>query len=227
MPDSVAFRSKHFGIYRERRWRDYAALVAHAARALQSLGIVRGERVAIMGDVCEEWMICDLAAQSLGAIVYGIYPTASRSGSRLPDARRRRLRLHCGRPGICRPDPAYRRSAARSARNRRARRLRDVRLSRMPSCIASAICWPPRRKPILPGSKRRLPRFRPTIPPSSSIRPAPPVIRKARWSPTASISPPPTRSSRNTRPCVRSRTAPSSICRCAMCSAATSPSRCR
>ena len=77
IPDSVAFRSKHFGIYRERRWQDYAALVAHAACALKSLGIVRGERVAIMGDVCEEWMICDLAAQSLGAIVYGIYPTAS------------------------------------------------------------------------------------------------------------------------------------------------------
>ena len=77
IPDSVAFRSKHFGIYRERRWRDYAALVARATCALKSLGIVRGERVAIMGDVCEEWMICDLAAQSLGAIVYGIYPTAS------------------------------------------------------------------------------------------------------------------------------------------------------
>ena len=77
MPDSVAFYSKHLGIYRERRWRDYAALVAQAARALQSLGVKRGERVAIMGDVCEEWMICDLAAQSLGAVVYGIYPTAS------------------------------------------------------------------------------------------------------------------------------------------------------
>ena len=77
LPDSVAFRSKHFGIYRERRWRDYAGLVAHAARALQSLGIGRGERVAIMGDVCEGWMICDLAAQSLVAIVYGIYPTAA------------------------------------------------------------------------------------------------------------------------------------------------------
>src|SRR5207342_925121 len=77
MPDSVAFRSKHFGIYRERRWRDYAALVAHAARALQGLGIARGERVAIMGNVCEEWMFCDLAAQSLGAITYGIYPTAA------------------------------------------------------------------------------------------------------------------------------------------------------
>src|SRR6185369_14440013 len=70
-------RSKHFGIYRERRWRDYAALVARATYALQSLGILKGERVAIMGDVCEEWLICDLAAQSLGAIVYGIYPTAA------------------------------------------------------------------------------------------------------------------------------------------------------
>src|SRR5262245_18976513 len=31
----------------------------------------------MMGDVCEECMLCDLAAQSLGAISYGIYPTAS------------------------------------------------------------------------------------------------------------------------------------------------------
>ena len=76
-PDSVAFRSKLLGIYRERSWRDYALLVSRAARALQSLGLKRGQRVAIMGDVCEEWMICDLAAQSLGAISYGIYPTAS------------------------------------------------------------------------------------------------------------------------------------------------------
>ena len=58
-------------------WRDYAALVAQTARALQASALMRGERVAIMGDVCEEWMICDLAAQSLGAIVYGIYPTAA------------------------------------------------------------------------------------------------------------------------------------------------------
>lgn len=76
-PDSIAFRSKKLGVYRERTWRDYALLVSRAARALQSLGLKRGERIAIMGDVCEDWMICDLAAQSLGAITYGIYPTAS------------------------------------------------------------------------------------------------------------------------------------------------------
>jgi long-chain acyl-CoA synthetase len=78
-PDGIAFRSKHLGLYRERRWRDYAALIARAARAFAELGLAEGERVAIMGEACEEWLICDLAAQSLGAIVYGIYPTASAS----------------------------------------------------------------------------------------------------------------------------------------------------
>ena len=78
-PDAIAYRSKHLGIYRERSWRDYAAMVARAAQAFSDLGIKKGERVAIMGDACEEWVICDLAAQSLGAIVYGIYPTASMS----------------------------------------------------------------------------------------------------------------------------------------------------
>jgi long-chain acyl-CoA synthetase len=77
MPDVVAYRSKHLGLYRERTWRDYAMLVARVALGLQALGLARGERVAIMGDACEEWMICDLAAQAFGAISYGIYPTAS------------------------------------------------------------------------------------------------------------------------------------------------------
>jgi long-chain acyl-CoA synthetase len=75
--DRVAFRSKHLGIYRERRWHDYAHLVARTARAFADLGLRAGERVAIMGESYEEWVICDLAAQALGAIVYGIYPTAS------------------------------------------------------------------------------------------------------------------------------------------------------
>jgi long-chain acyl-CoA synthetase len=78
-PDGVAFRSKHLGVYRERTWRDYASLVARTAHAFAALGVKKSDRVAIMGDPCEEWMICDLAAQSIGAIVYGIYPTASAS----------------------------------------------------------------------------------------------------------------------------------------------------
>jgi long-chain acyl-CoA synthetase len=76
-PSDVAFRSKHLGIYRERTFRDYALLVSQTAQAFAAVGLEKGERVAIMSAVREEWLICDLAAQSLGAIVYGIYPTAA------------------------------------------------------------------------------------------------------------------------------------------------------
>ncbi|MBO0766231.1 MAG: AMP-binding protein [Hyphomicrobiaceae bacterium] len=76
-PDSVALRAKRLGVYRERTWRDYVTLVARTAKALAIEGVRAGDRVAIMADVCEEWLVCDQAAQALGAIVYGIYPTAS------------------------------------------------------------------------------------------------------------------------------------------------------
>jgi len=33
--------------------------------------------LALMGDPCEEYMICELAAEAVGAITYGIYPTSS------------------------------------------------------------------------------------------------------------------------------------------------------
>ncbi|MDF1555397.1 MAG: AMP-binding protein [Deferrisomatales bacterium] len=78
-PRGVAFRSKHLGLYRERTWSDYADLVARCARGLEDQGLRGGGRVAILGDPCEEWAICDLAAQALGAISYGIYPTAPSS----------------------------------------------------------------------------------------------------------------------------------------------------
>jgi AcrR family transcriptional regulator len=50
---------------------------SQAAHGFRSLGLAAGERVAIMGDACEEWLLADLGAQAAGAIVYGIYPTAS------------------------------------------------------------------------------------------------------------------------------------------------------
>jgi len=76
-PDVVAYRAKKLGIYRERTWRQYAALVSRVAEGLDRLGLARGERVAIIGDACEEWVLADLGAQALGAVTYGIYPTAS------------------------------------------------------------------------------------------------------------------------------------------------------
>jgi long-chain acyl-CoA synthetase len=76
-PDQVAYRAKKLGLYRERTWREYAALVGRVADGFAKLGLTRGARVAIIGDACEEWMLADLGAQALGAVTYGIYPTAS------------------------------------------------------------------------------------------------------------------------------------------------------
>lgn len=76
-PDSAAFFSKKLGLYCKRTWRDYAISVGRCALGLGALGMRKGDRVAIMGDACEEWVICDMAAQAAGAITFGVYPTAS------------------------------------------------------------------------------------------------------------------------------------------------------
>src|SRR2546425_2316155 len=79
-PARVAFRAKQLGVYRETTWAALAARVAAVAQGLAArFGVDRGATVAIMGDPCPEWTIADLAAQALGAVTYGIYPTSSPS----------------------------------------------------------------------------------------------------------------------------------------------------
>src|SRR2546428_3194671 len=77
-PARVAFRAKQLGVYRETTWAALAARVAAVAQGLAArFGVGRGSTVAILGDPCPEWTIADLAAQALGAVTYGIYPTSA------------------------------------------------------------------------------------------------------------------------------------------------------
>jgi long-chain acyl-CoA synthetase len=76
-PQAVAYRAKRLGLYEERTWAQYAERVARCAAGFRALGLQPGERVAIIGDACEEWLLADLGAQAAGAVTYGIYPTAS------------------------------------------------------------------------------------------------------------------------------------------------------
>lgn len=76
-PDRVALRAKEYGIYQEVTWRQYREHVRNVALAFIELGVLPGERVAIMGDPCPEWCYADLGAQAAGAITYGIYSTSS------------------------------------------------------------------------------------------------------------------------------------------------------
>ena len=56
---------------------EFKQQVARCAMGMKQLGLDKGKAVALMGDPSEEYVICELAAQSLGAITYGIYPTSS------------------------------------------------------------------------------------------------------------------------------------------------------
>jgi len=76
-PDRVAFRVKELGIYREVTWQEYQNRVEKFSLGLSTLGLKRGDRVAIIGAPSPHWMYADLATQCAGAISYGIDPKSS------------------------------------------------------------------------------------------------------------------------------------------------------
>lgn len=58
-------------------WTDYAQQIRTAARALLTLGVARGDAVAILSFNCPAWSITAFAAMSIGATPVGIYWTSS------------------------------------------------------------------------------------------------------------------------------------------------------
>jgi long-chain acyl-CoA synthetase len=76
-PNAVAFRDKHLGVYVGCSWAEYAATVEEVALGLAEIGVRPGDRVAIMGDPCPEWLFADMAIMGLGAVTVGVYPTSA------------------------------------------------------------------------------------------------------------------------------------------------------
>jgi long-chain acyl-CoA synthetase len=72
----IAVQEKRYGIWQPTSWRDLHGRVRDFAHGLASLGVRPGEVVAVLGDNRPEWLIAELAAQSLGACTVGIYPTS-------------------------------------------------------------------------------------------------------------------------------------------------------
>ncbi|MCX5823717.1 MAG: AMP-binding protein, partial [Deltaproteobacteria bacterium] len=70
----VALREKEFGIWQAITWRDYYENVKHLALGLHLLGFQKGDKLSVIGDNRPEWFYAELAAQSLGGAVVGIYP---------------------------------------------------------------------------------------------------------------------------------------------------------
>ncbi len=74
-PSRVALREKTRGIWRAVTWADYFERVRAFALFLRSEGFGPGDKLAIASDGTPEWFFADLAAQSLGGVTVGIYPT--------------------------------------------------------------------------------------------------------------------------------------------------------
>jgi long-chain acyl-CoA synthetase len=75
-PNATALQEKRYGIWQPLSWSQYYGRVRDFAHGLASLGVQRGEIVAVLGDNRPEWLIAELAAQSIGASVVGVYPTS-------------------------------------------------------------------------------------------------------------------------------------------------------
>ena len=74
--DRIALQEKRYGIWQPTTWAAFRKRVRDVAHGLAELGVRPGEVVAVLGDNRPEWLIGELAAQSLGAAVVGIYPTS-------------------------------------------------------------------------------------------------------------------------------------------------------
>jgi long-chain acyl-CoA synthetase len=73
MPDKVALREKEFGVWQSFTWREYHDHVRDFSLGLVSLGLKRGENLAIIGDNRPEWVWSEIAAQGAGCASVGLY----------------------------------------------------------------------------------------------------------------------------------------------------------
>jgi long-chain acyl-CoA synthetase len=75
--DTVAFWQQRGGSWHSHTWGQYFDDVSRLARGLNRLGLAKGDRVAIMGDVSQEWLLADMAVVCAGSVSVGIYFTVS------------------------------------------------------------------------------------------------------------------------------------------------------
>ena len=71
-PTAVAMRAKELGLWREYSCAEYWDEVQDVAPSLLSLGVRRGDRVAIQSENRREWLTTDLGAVAIGAATVGL-----------------------------------------------------------------------------------------------------------------------------------------------------------
>jgi long-chain acyl-CoA synthetase len=73
----VAMRKKEYGLWHDISWNEYFETVKYVTCALMFMGLQKGDRAAVIGDNCPEWVFADLGIQCCGAATTGIYATSA------------------------------------------------------------------------------------------------------------------------------------------------------
>lgn len=76
-PDKIAVKYKRGGRWNELTWQGYRAAIESVAAGLQTLGVRKGDRVAIFSNTRFEWAVADLAILGLGAVTVPIYQSST------------------------------------------------------------------------------------------------------------------------------------------------------
>ena len=77
--ERVIFRQKAFGLWQSLSWRELGEITREVGMGLIELGLEPGERVSILGNNQQEWLISDLGVLCAGGVSSGIYPTDAAS----------------------------------------------------------------------------------------------------------------------------------------------------
>jgi long-chain acyl-CoA synthetase len=75
--DRIAIMFSRGGRWNELTWNGYLEVVEGFAAGLQSIGIKKGDRIALLSNSRFEWAVTDLAALGLGAVVVPIYQNST------------------------------------------------------------------------------------------------------------------------------------------------------
>lgn len=74
--EKIAIREKAYGVWQTYNWQEYLRYTQLAALGLKSLGLQRGENIALIVDNHPEWLFSELGAQAMGAVTVNLFTSS-------------------------------------------------------------------------------------------------------------------------------------------------------
>jgi long-chain acyl-CoA synthetase len=71
--DKIAIREKAYGVWQPYTWKEFLEYTRSVCLGLISLGLMRGENIALITDNRPEWLFCQLGAQAAGAVTVNLF----------------------------------------------------------------------------------------------------------------------------------------------------------